>query len=38
MGEASAKAQGLPKAITSGDKLKNSEHIVYLLISPEDYE
>ncbi|XP_014252269.1 alpha-tubulin N-acetyltransferase-like isoform X3 [Cimex lectularius] len=35
MGLASAKAQGLVKPITSADKLRNSEHIVYLLVDKE---
>ncbi|XP_069691938.1 alpha-tubulin N-acetyltransferase 1-like isoform X2 [Periplaneta americana] len=35
MGRASAVAQGLQKAITSGERLRNSEHTVYLLIDPE---
>uniref|UniRef100_T1HF60 Alpha-tubulin N-acetyltransferase n=1 Tax=Rhodnius prolixus TaxID=13249 RepID=T1HF60_RHOPR len=35
MGIASAKAQGLLKPITSADKLRNSEHIVYLLTERE---
>ena len=34
MGRASANAQGLQKAITSGERLKNSEHVIYLLIDP----
>lgn len=34
IGWASAKAQGLLKPITSGGKLKDSEHILYLLIDP----
>lgn len=32
MGEASAAAQGLTKPITTSDKLRNSDHILYLLI------
>ncbi|CAH1116113.1 unnamed protein product [Phaedon cochleariae] len=32
IGEASAAAQGLPKPITSSERLKNSEHKLYLLI------
>lgn len=32
MGEASAHAQGLSKPITTADKLRNSEHRLYLLI------
>ncbi|XP_076272790.1 alpha-tubulin N-acetyltransferase-like [Rhynchophorus ferrugineus] len=32
MGEASAQAQGLSKQITTADKLRNSEHKLYLLI------
>nr|CAD7403551.1 unnamed protein product [Timema cristinae] len=36
MGRASAIAQGLNKPITSGERLRNSEHLVYLLIDPED--
>ncbi|KAK9499862.1 hypothetical protein O3M35_002817 [Rhynocoris fuscipes] len=35
MGIASAKAQGLLKPITSSDKLRNSEHSVYLLLDLE---
>nr|CAD7447997.1 unnamed protein product [Timema bartmani] len=35
MGRASAIAQGLNKPITSGERLRNSEHLVYLLIDPE---
>lgn len=31
LGEASAKAQGLNKPVTTGQKLRNSDHIVYLL-------
>ncbi|BES98828.1 Hypothetical Protein NTJ_11644 [Nesidiocoris tenuis] len=36
MGIASAKAQGLLKPITSWDKLRNSEHTVYILVDRED--
>lgn len=36
MGKSSAVAQGLKNAITSGERLRNSEHTVYLLIDPED--
>lgn len=36
MGSASAKAQGLLKPITSWDKLRNSDHTVYLLVDRED--
>ncbi|XP_044732668.1 alpha-tubulin N-acetyltransferase-like [Chrysoperla carnea] len=32
MGEASATAQGLSKPITTSDKLRNSDHILYLLL------
>lgn len=32
MGEASAAAQGLTKPITTAERLRNSEHAVYLLI------
>lgn len=32
MGEASAAAQGLTKPITSADRLKNSDHQLYLMI------
>jgi alpha-tubulin N-acetyltransferase 1 len=35
MGRASAVAQGLQKAVTSGERLRNSDHTVYLLIDPE---
>jgi alpha-tubulin N-acetyltransferase 1 len=35
MGRSSAVAQGLKNAITSGERLRNSEHTVYLLIDPE---
>ncbi|XP_075229251.1 alpha-tubulin N-acetyltransferase-like isoform X2 [Lycorma delicatula] len=35
MGLASAKAQGLLKPITSAERLRNSEHVVYLLAEPE---
>lgn len=35
MGEASAAAQGLTKPITTADKLKNSEHTLYLLVDPK---
>ncbi|PSN37578.1 Alpha-tubulin N-acetyltransferase [Blattella germanica] len=35
MGRASAKAQGLQKAITSGERLRTSDHTVYLLIDPQ---
>ncbi|XP_023727055.2 alpha-tubulin N-acetyltransferase [Cryptotermes secundus] len=35
MGKSSAVAQGLKNAITSGERLRNSEHTVYLLIDPE---
>lgn len=31
LGEASARAQGLSKAVTTGQKLRNSDHTVYLL-------
>lgn len=31
VGEASAKAQGLGKPVTTSQKLRNSDHIVYLL-------
>ncbi|XP_033224245.1 alpha-tubulin N-acetyltransferase-like [Belonocnema kinseyi] len=35
MGEASAKAQGLSKSITSASKLRNSDQTVYLLVDKE---
>lgn len=35
MGRASAIAQGLQKAVTSGERLRNSDHTVYLLIDTE---
>jgi alpha-tubulin N-acetyltransferase 1 len=35
MGRASAAAQGLQKAVTSGERLRNSDHTIYLLIDPE---
>jgi len=35
MGRTSAAAQGLQKAITSGEHLRNSEHTIYLLTDPE---
>lgn len=35
MGVVSAKAQNLPVAITSAAKLRNSEHVVYILTDPE---
>lgn len=35
MGLASAKAQGLLKPITSAERLRNSEHVVYLLTEPD---
>jgi alpha-tubulin N-acetyltransferase 1 len=35
MGRLSAVAQGLRNAITSGERLRNSEHTIYLLIDPE---
>ncbi|XP_015184067.1 PREDICTED: alpha-tubulin N-acetyltransferase-like isoform X2 [Polistes dominula] len=35
MGEASAKAQGLSKPITSASKLRDTDHIVYLLVDSE---
>ncbi|KAF7378589.1 hypothetical protein HZH66_015376 [Vespula vulgaris] len=35
MGEASAKAQGLSKSITSAVKLRDTDHIVYLLVDSE---
>ncbi|KAL1131103.1 hypothetical protein AAG570_012340 [Ranatra chinensis] len=35
LGIASAKAQGLQKAITNADRLRNSDYIVYLLFDPE---
>lgn len=34
MGEASAAAQGLTKPITSADRLRNSEHTLYLMLDP----
>ncbi|XP_012254167.1 alpha-tubulin N-acetyltransferase [Athalia rosae] len=35
MGEASAKAQGLSKSITSAQKLRDTDHLVYLLVDAE---
>jgi alpha-tubulin N-acetyltransferase 1 len=35
LGKSSAEAQGLKNAITSSERLRNSEHTVYLLIDPE---
>ena len=35
MGEASAKAQGLSKPITSAVKLRDTDHIIYLLVDSE---
>ncbi|XP_015517513.1 alpha-tubulin N-acetyltransferase 1 isoform X1 [Neodiprion lecontei] len=35
MGEASAKAQGLSKTITSAQKLRDTDHLVYLLVDSE---
>jgi len=35
MGVVSAKAQGLPAAITSAAKLRNIDHVVYILTDPE---
>lgn len=35
MGEASARAQGLNKPITSALKLRDTDHIVYLLMDNE---
>lgn len=35
MGEASARAQGLNKSITSALKLRDTDHIVYLLVDNE---
>lgn len=35
MGIVSAKAQNLPMAITSASKLRNSDHVVYILTDPE---
>lgn len=35
MGVVSAKAQGLPVAITSATKLRNTDHVVYILTDPE---
>ncbi|XP_034256020.1 alpha-tubulin N-acetyltransferase-like isoform X1 [Thrips palmi] len=35
MGVVSAKAQGLPVAITSAAKLRNTDHVVYILTDPE---
>lgn len=35
MGVVSAKAQNLPVAITSAAKLRNTDHIVYILTDPE---
>lgn len=31
IGEASARAQGLNKPVTTAQKLRNSDHVVYLL-------
>lgn len=31
IGEASAKAQGLSRAVTTAQKLRNSEHTLYLM-------
>jgi len=36
MGVASAKAQGLLKPITTADKLRNSDHTVYLMVDIDD--
>lgn len=35
VGEASAAAQGLTKPITTADRLRNSEHTLYLLLDPQ---
>lgn len=35
VGEASASAQSLTKPITTAERLRNSEHTLYLLIDPE---
>ncbi|CAH0546557.1 unnamed protein product [Brassicogethes aeneus] len=35
LGESSAAAQGLTKAITTADRLRNSEHKLFLLIDPD---
>ncbi|KAK7862401.1 hypothetical protein R5R35_008092 [Gryllus longicercus] len=35
MGLASARAQGLQKAITTGDRLRSYDHTLYLLVNPE---
>ncbi|CAH1968297.1 unnamed protein product [Acanthoscelides obtectus] len=35
MGEASAKAQGLSKPITTADRLRNSEHRLYILLDQQ---
>nr|CAI5836715.1 unnamed protein product [Callosobruchus analis] len=35
MGEASARAQGLSKPITTADRLRNSEHRLYLLVDQQ---
>jgi alpha-tubulin N-acetyltransferase 1 len=35
MGIASAKAQGLRTPITSADRLRNSDYILYVLFDPE---
>ncbi|KAL0280222.1 UNVERIFIED_CONTAM: hypothetical protein PYX00_001584 [Menopon gallinae] len=35
LGENSAKAQGLQKVITSGEKLRNTDHVVYILTDPQ---
>jgi hypothetical protein len=32
MGEASAKAQGLNRTITSAVKLRDTDHIIYLMV------
>jgi alpha-tubulin N-acetyltransferase 1 len=34
VGEASAKAQGLTRAVTTSQKLRNSDHVLYLLTEP----
>lgn len=35
MGKASAKAQGLQRAVTSGEKMKNVDYTVYIFVDPE---
>ncbi|XP_049812052.1 alpha-tubulin N-acetyltransferase 1-like isoform X1 [Schistocerca nitens] len=35
MGKASAKAQGLQRAVTSGEKMRNVDYTVYIFVDPE---